>query len=93
MPQGEDVPCADGAARGSPPIERAHAPRHRSLPVDNLVEQDPGRALRVFVQDVPQEGFVNVTELSARTKGWMGLLSEGTLPWGEVQDGILRAQP
>jgi hypothetical protein len=58
----------------------------------DLVKQCPGRALRVFVQYVPQEGFVNVTELSARTKGWMSLLSEGMLAWGEVHDCILLEQ-
>ena len=71
----------------------AHAHRKRSLSVRDLVEQRAGRARRVFVQEVPQEGLVYITELSARTKGWMCILSEGTLPWGEVHDGILLEQP
>ena len=38
------LPC------GSQPIEMAHAHRQRSLHVGDLVEQCPGRALRIFVQ-------------------------------------------
>jgi hypothetical protein len=35
---------------GSQPMEMAHAHRQRSLPMGNLVEQGPGRALRSFVK-------------------------------------------
>jgi hypothetical protein len=38
------LPC------GAQPIEMAYAHPHRSLHVDDLVEQCPGRARRVFVQ-------------------------------------------
>jgi hypothetical protein len=38
------LPC------GSQPIEMAHAHRKRSLHVGDLVEQCPGRALRIFVK-------------------------------------------
>ena len=74
------LPCS------SQPMKMAHAHRNRSLHVGDRVKQDPGRALRVFVQSFPQEGFVNVTQLSAHTKGWMGILRKGTLAGGEVHD-------
>src|SRR5215813_423648 len=42
------LPCS------SQPIEMAHAHRNHSLPVGDLIEQYPGRALRVFVKEFPQ---------------------------------------
>src|SRR6266487_4720444 len=55
-----------------PPIELAQADRHRSLPPRGLVKQPPARALRVLLEQAPQQGLLNVPELSAGTKRWTG---------------------
>jgi hypothetical protein len=53
-----------------PPVELAQADRNRSLPPRGLVEQQPARALRVLLEQAPQQGLLNVAELSAGTKRW-----------------------
>ena len=53
-----------------PPIELAQADRNRSLPPRGLVESQPARALWVFLEQAPQQGLLQVAELSAGTKRW-----------------------
>src|SRR6266705_1026073 len=53
-----------------PPVEMANTHRNRSLPVGDLVEEHPTRARRVLVEQVPQQGLLNFTQLAPSTKGW-----------------------
>jgi hypothetical protein len=53
-----------------PPIALAQADRHRSLPLRGLVESQPARALWVCLEQAPQQGLLQVAELSAGTKRW-----------------------
>jgi len=53
-----------------PPVELAQADHNRSLPPSGLVKQQPARALRVLLEQAPQQGLLNVPELSAGTKRW-----------------------
>src|SRR6267143_6407177 len=50
-----------------PPVELAQADHNRSLPPRGLVKQQPARALRVLLEQAPQQGLLNVPELSAGT--------------------------
>ena len=61
----------------------------RSLPVGDLGEQHPARALRVLVEHGPHQGLLNLAKLSPSTKGWTCILLEGTLARGEWHDVIL----
>jgi hypothetical protein len=73
-------PTAWGLARAAlGPIELPPAPQalqmantdvHGCMTLGDLVEQEPTRALRVFMKQGPQPGLLNVTELSACIKGW-----------------------
>jgi hypothetical protein len=78
-----EMPC------GPPPIEMADAHRHRSLPLGDLVEQHPARALRVLMEQGPQQGLLHLAKLAPSTKGWTCILIEDTLTRGEGHGFIL----
>ena len=67
----------------------AQAHRHQYLPFGDLVEEYPTRALRVLTEQGPQQGLLNLAELSPSTKGWTYPLIEGTLARGKVHDILL----
>jgi len=50
-------------------IQMANTDVNGRMTLGDLVEQEPTRALRVFMKQGPQPGLLNVTELSACTKG------------------------
>ena len=68
-------------------MTKAH--RKRYLPVGDLVEQHPARALRVLLEHAPQQGLLNCAKLSPSRKGWTGLFSKDILASGELHDFIL----
>jgi hypothetical protein len=72
-----------------PPIELAQADRHWSLPPRGLVEEQPARALWVFLEQAPQQGLLNFAQLSSSRKGWTCIFSELTLAWGKEHAFIL----
>ena len=53
-----------------PPVEMANAHRNRSLPLGDLVEEHPARARWVLLEQAPQQGLLNFTQLAPSTKGW-----------------------
>src|SRR6266545_3164375 len=56
-----------------PAVDMAKAHRNRSLPLADLVEEHPARALRILLEHAPQQGLLNFAQLSARIKGWTWL--------------------
>src|SRR5712691_2990036 len=70
-------------------MQMAHTDVNGRMTLGDLVEQEPTRALRVFMKQGPQPGLLNVTELSACTKGWTCRGIELTLGQGEGHDLIL----
>jgi hypothetical protein len=66
----------------------AQAHRKRYLPLAELVEEHPARALRILLEHAPHQGLLNVAQLSARIKGWTWLVSEGTLASDELHGFI-----
>src|SRR5712692_3322166 len=74
----------------SPPaVDMADAHCQRSLSFGYLVEEHPTRALRVLVEQGPQQGLLHVAELSSSTKGWTCTCIEVRLTQGEVHGFIL----
>lgn len=51
-------------------MQMANTAVNERMTLGDLVEQEPPRALRVFMKQGPQPGLLNVTELAACTKGW-----------------------
>jgi hypothetical protein len=72
-----------------PSVDMAQAHRHQYLPFGDLGEEDPARALEVLTEQGPQQGLLNLAELSPSTKGWTCPLIESTLAQGELHDFIL----
>src|SRR6266568_3842994 len=72
-----------------PAVDMAKAHRNRSLPLADLVEEHPARALRILLEHAPQQGLLNFAQLSARIKGWTWLVSEVTLASDELHGFIL----
>src|SRR5215471_1404411 len=64
---------------GPPPIDMPQGHRKRSLPLGNLVEEDPARARRVLVEQGPQQGLLHLAELAPRPKSWACICSKITL--------------
>src|SRR6266446_2634658 len=77
---------------GSPPIDMAQVHRNRQLPLGDLIEQHPARALWLLLEQAPQQSLLNFTELSSRTKRWTRNLSEVILLQGEWHGFILLEQ-
>jgi len=72
-----------------PAVDMAKAHRNRYLPLADLVEEHPARALRILLEHAPQQGLLNFAQLSARIKGWTWLFSEVTLASDELHGFIL----
>jgi len=71
------------------PIEMANTDLNGCMSLGDFVAQESPRALWVVVECFPYQGLLDVTELSASTKGWTGRWIELTLVWGEGHDLIL----
>jgi len=52
------------------PIEMTHTDLKGCMSLGDLVKQESTRALRVVVKELPHQGLLGLTELSAGTKGW-----------------------
>jgi len=52
-----------------PPVEMTDTHGHGSL-LDNFVEEHSAWALRILVEQAPQQGLLNFTKLAPSTKGW-----------------------
>src|SRR5229473_756845 len=74
---------------GPPPVDMTKAHRKRSLPLGDLVEKHSARALRLLLEQGPQQGLLNFAKLSSTIKGWTCIFSEVTLAEGELHDFIL----
>src|SRR5215470_6420651 len=72
-----------------PAVDMAKAHRNRSLPLADLVEEHPARALQILLEHAPQQGLLNFAQLSARIKGWTWLFSEVILALDELHGFIL----
>jgi hypothetical protein len=70
-------------------IEMAHTDVKGGMSLGDLVEQESTRTLRVVAKELPYQGLLGLTELSAGTKGWTCRWIEFTLAWGEGHDVIL----
>jgi len=62
---------------------------HWYLPLSDLVQEHSARALRVLLEQCPQQGLLPYTKLSPGTKGWTRTLIEGTLVEGALHNFIL----
>src|SRR6266849_2390582 len=59
-----------------PAVDMAKAHRYRRLQLADLVEEPAARALRIRLEQDPQQGLLHFAQLSAKIQGWTGLFSE-----------------
>jgi hypothetical protein len=67
----------------------AHTHHHGYLPLRALVQEHSARALRVLLEQGPQQGLLPYTKLAPGTKGWTRTLIEGPLVEGALPNFIL----
>src|SRR6266446_3736562 len=72
-----------------PPVEMADTHGNRSLVVSHLVEEHSAGALRVVMEQGPQQRLLHFAQLASRTTRWTCTLSEATLARGGWHDFIL----
>src|SRR5712691_8838853 len=70
-------------------IEMANTDVKGGMSLSDLVEQETTGALWVVLKQVPHYGFLDITKLATRTKGWTWRWIELTLRRGERHDWLL----